>query len=133
MLLYSNKTQVAYAAATWVFGGDSILSGIEKTEISKAFNGTRSPWHLEPNDENAKWVHSLCSNGKMNLKSILDGVNIDFHFTLQEKFQLFWCVCVPMNAMNQGGNSKDGWERAHRLREALEINEEDYNNWANQR
>ena len=135
MTNFSNKTQVAYAAAVWVFGGDSFLSGEEKTAISKAFNGNRTPWSLDPSDENAKWVHSLFSNGKIKnyLDDIIYAIDNEFNFTLQEKYQLFWCVCAPMNNLGQGKNSEDGWGRAHELRRALDIDHEEYNRWANQK
>jgi hypothetical protein len=133
MTNFSNKTQVAYAAAVWVFGGDRYLSGEEKTAISEAFNGSRTPWSLDPYDENAKWVHSLYSSGKiMNLDDIIYAIDNEFNFTLQEKYQLYWCVCVPMHALGQGKNSEDGWGRANILLEALGIDNDEYNSWAKQ-
>ena len=132
MTNFSNKTQVAYAAAVWVFGGDSYLTGEEKTAISKAINGNRTPWNLDLSDENAKWVHSLFINGKINYFDIIHAID-EFNFTLQEKYQLYWCVCWPMNDLGQGKNSEDGWGRANELRSALDIDGEEYNRWAIQK
>ncbi len=130
---YSNKTQVAYAATVWVFGGDRSLSGEEKSEILEAFNGPRTPWSLNPDDENARWVHSLYRSGQIhNIEDIIDAVENEFNFSKQEKFQLYWCVCISMNALDQGSNSEDGWSRANELRRALGIDTKEYNNWAMQ-
>lgn len=36
-----------------------------------------------------------------------------------------------MNKLDQGDNREDGWSRANELRDALGIESDDYNRWAN--
>jgi hypothetical protein len=126
---FSNASQVALAATTWVFGGDGWLTGSEKDKMIKAINSSKTPWSLD--DDDVRWVISLWQGADIQLDDIVDAVDNEFNFSLEDKFILFWCVCVPMNALGQGNNSKDGWNRAHELREALGIETDDYKRWVN--
>jgi hypothetical protein len=126
---FSNRAQVVYAAACWVFGGDQRLTGDEKDEIIEAINSSKTPWSLD--DDDAHWVVSLWKGSDIQLDDIIDAIENEFNFSLEHKYILFWCVCVPMNALRQGSNSEDGWNRAHELRDWLGIDTDDYNRWAN--
>jgi hypothetical protein len=128
MRKFSNTSQVVYAATTWVFGGDHTLSGLEKEEMKEAINGSETPWSVDEDD--IHWVISLWKGGNIQLDDIIEAVDNEFNFSLEDKFHLYRCVCIPMNALGQGNNSEDGWNRAHRLRDALEIESDDYSRWA---
>ena len=127
---FSNSAQVVYAATCWVFGGDKWLSGQEKSKMKEAINRSKTPWSLD--DDDAHWVVSLYKSGEIlnSLDEIINAVDYDFEFSLEDKFILYSCVCVPMHALGQGNNSDDGWNRAHELRDALGIDSEDYNIWS---
>ena len=126
---FSNRSQVVYAATCWVFGGDNSLDSEEQIEMKIAINRSETPWSLDVED--ARWVKSLYSSGKIinNLDEIINAIDYDFEFSLQDKYILYSCVCVPMNRLNQGRNSKDGWNRANELKDALGIDIDDYNRW----
>ena len=128
MRKFSNTPQVVYAATTWVFGGDNSLSGREQEEMKEVINDSKTPWSVDEDD--IRWVNSLWQGGNIQLDDIIEAVYNEFNFSLEDKFLLYWCVCVPMHALGQGNNSEDGWNRARRLREALEIEADDYNRWA---
>jgi len=125
---FSNRAQVVYAATCWVFGGDNRLTGDEQRKMKEAINRSKTPWSLDEQDEH--WVVSLWKGGNIDLYEIVDAVDNEFEFSLEDKFILYSCVCAPMNRLNQGDNSDDGWDRAHELRVALGIDSDDYNNWA---
>lgn len=125
---FSNRAQVVYAAACWVFGGDNKLSGREQGEIKEAINRSKTPWTLS--DSDANWVVSLWQGNDIQLDDIIDAIENDFNFSLEHKFILYSCVCVPMNALRQGSNSEDGWGRANELGSAMGIDSDDYNRWA---
>jgi hypothetical protein len=124
---FSNVSQVVYAATTWVFGGDNSLSGREQKEMKEAVNDSKTPWSVDEDD--IHWVVSLWKGNDIQLDDIQDAVDNEFNFSLEDKFLLYRCVCIPMNALKQGDNSKDGWGRAHQLRDALGIESDDYNRW----
>jgi hypothetical protein len=124
---FSNRAQVVYAATCWVFGGDDILRDEEKLEIKKAINRSKTPWSLDEDDDH--WVVSLWRGGKIQLNDIIDAIENEFEFSLEDKFILYSCVCVPMNRLGQGDNSEDGWGRARELRRALGIEHDDYKRW----
>jgi hypothetical protein len=125
---FSNRAQVVYAATCWVFGGDNTLTGEEKSKMKEAINRSKTPWSLD--EEDAHWVVSLWKGNNIQLDDIEGAVNYDFEFSLQDKYILYNCVCVPMHRLNQGDNSEDGWNRAHELRDVLGIESDDYNRWA---
>ena len=125
---FSNRAQVVYAATCWVFGGDNTLTGEEKSKMKEAINRSKTPWSLD--EEDAHWVVSLWKGNNIRLDDVVDAVNYDFEFSLEDKYILFSCVCLPMNRLDQGDHSEDGWSRAHELREALEIDFDTYQNWA---
>jgi hypothetical protein len=127
---FSNRAQVVYAATCWVFGGDNTLTGQEQSKMKEAINRSKTPWSLS--DEDAHWVESLFTSGKIKnyLDDIINAINCEFEFSLQDKYFLYSCVCIPMHELAQGSNSKDGWDRAGELRRALDIDFEDYNRWA---
>jgi hypothetical protein len=126
---FSNRAQVVYAATCWVFGGDGQLSGEEKSEMERAINRSETPWSLD--DEDAHWVVSLWKGGNIQLDDIIDAIENEFEFSLEDKYVIYSCVCVPMNCLSQGNNSEDGWGRANELLSALGIDSDDYNRWAN--
>ena len=125
---FSNRAQVVYAATCWVFGGDYVLSGQEKIKMKEWINRSKTPWSLD--DEDERWVISLWTGNDMHLDDIVDAVYNEYEFSLQDKYILFECVCGSMHALRQGSRSKDGWNRANDLREALGIDNDDYNRWA---
>jgi hypothetical protein len=130
MSKYSNKHQVVYAAAVWVFGGDDSLSGEERKRIFEAINGERTPWTIKRDDEDEKWVINLFKHGKVILDDIVEAVDNEFDFSLQHKFLLYACVCGPMHTLNKTKSCEDGWGRANKLRSALGIENDMYNEWA---
>ena len=125
---FSNRAQVVYAATCWVFGGDQRLTGDEQSEMKEAINRSNTPWSLD--DEDAHWVVSLWKGGDIQLYDIMDAIDSEFEFSLEDKYVIFSCVCVPMNSLNKWNNSEDGWNRAEELRDALGIDIDDYNRWA---
>jgi hypothetical protein len=96
--------------------------------MKEAINGSETPWSVDEDD--IHWVISLWKGGNIQLDDIIEAVDNEFNFSLEDKFHLYRCVCIPMNALGQGNNSEDGWNRAHRLRDALEIESDDYSRWA---
>lgn len=125
---FSNSAQVVYAAAVWVFGGDNRLTGSEQLEIKDSINGPKTPWSLD--DEDVKWVINLWRGDDLDLDDdIIYEIENEFDFSLEDKYKLFSCVCVSMNALRQGYSSRDGWSRANQLRDALGIKRDDYNRW----
>jgi hypothetical protein len=127
MKKFSNTSQVVYAATTWVFGGDHKLSSLEQAKMKAAINDSRTPWSVDEDD--TRWVNSLWQGRNVSLDDIIEAVDNEFNFSLEDKFILYRCVCIPMNALGQGNNSEDGWNRANRLRVALEIASDDYSRW----
>jgi hypothetical protein len=127
---FSNETQVVLGAAVWVFGGDGYLKSSEGNAIVKAFKNSRIPWYLEANDENYKWIINLYAGGNLHLYDIIDAIENEFNFSLQEKYQLYLIVCLTMDALKQGSHVDDGWEKARDFRRALGIDRDDYNRWS---
>lgn len=135
MGIFSNASQVVYAAAAWVFGGDTTLTDQEQIQIRDCINSDKTPWSVEDNDikfVNSVWagVSSLEEDGYL-LSNILEAIEYEFDFSLEEKYLLYYCICVPMNALGQGNNSADGWNRANELLSEMGIELDDYNRWAN--
>ena len=126
---FSNRAQIVYAATCWVFGGDDTLTGQEQSKMKEAINRSKTPWSLD--EEDAHWVLSLWKGGNIQLDDVVDAVNYDFEFSLEDKYILYSCVCIPMHKLGQGDNYEDGWSRANELRDALGIASDDYNRWAN--
>lgn len=125
---FSNRAQVVYAATCWVFGGDNFLTGKEQSLMKEAINRSKTPWSLD--EEDAHWVVSLWKGGDIGLDDVIDAVNYSFEFSLEDKYILFSCVCLPMNRLDQGDHSEDGWSRANELLNALGIESDDYNRWS---
>ena len=125
---FSNRAQVVYAATCWVFGGDQRLTGDEQSEMKEAINRSKTPWSLD--EEDAHWVVSLWKGNDIELDDIPYAIENEFEFSLEDKFIIYECVCIPMHRLGQGDNSEDGWNRANELREALGIDLDDYNRWA---
>jgi hypothetical protein len=125
---FSNRGQVVYAATCWVFGGDNSLTRDENLEMKKAINDSKTPWSLD--DEDAHWVVSLWKGNDIQLYDVIDAIDSEFEFSLEDKYLIYMCVCVPMHRLKKGNNSLDGWGRANELLSALGIDLDDYNRWA---
>jgi hypothetical protein len=128
MGIFSNASQVTYAAAAWVFGGDGTLTSAEQQKIKNAVNRDKTPWSVDVDD--IKFVISLWKGSDFTLSDITDAIDYEFNFSLEEKYILYSCVCVTMNNLDQGYNSEDGWGRANELLSALNIDSDAYNRWA---
>ena len=129
MGMFSNASQVVYAASAWVFGGDGTLEGAEKIKIKNAINRDKTPWSID--DDDIKFVISLWKGNDFSVSDITDAIEYEFDFSLEEKYLLYYCICVPMNALGQGNNSADGWNRANELLSEMGIELDDYNRWVN--
>lgn len=127
----NNKAQVVYAAAVYVLGSDGTLTGNEKTRICEGINRPEMPWYIDVNGEDARWVHSMYSQGRLTLDEIREAVESEFNFSEQEKYQLYSCVCVALNLLSC---PSDGtyWGKALWLQGSLGISRSGYNNWVEQ-
>ncbi len=129
MGMFSNASRVVYAAAAWVFGGDNRLEGEEQRRIKDAINRDKTPWTID--DDDIKFVISLWQGNDFSVSDIIDAIDNEFSFSLEEKYLLYSCICIPMNSLDQGDNSEDGWGRANDFLSWLNIDSDDYNRWAN--
>ena len=125
---FSNRVQVVYAATCWVFGGDDTLTNQEQFKMKEAINRSKTPWTLD--EEDAHWVVSLWKGNNIQLDDVVDAVNYDFEFSLEDNYILYSCGCLPMNKLGQGDNYEDGWSRGGELRDALGIALDNYNRCA---
>jgi hypothetical protein len=128
MGMFSNASQVVYAASAWVFGGDGTLEGEEQRRIKNAINRDKTPWSVD--DDDIKFVISLWKGNDFSVSDITDAIEFEFGFSLEEKYLLYSCICIAMNGLDQGDNSEDGWGRANEFLSWMNIDLDDYNRWA---